>query len=127
MKQGRYTTGDESVDRAIDEVLDRVGVDANRDQLFEILVSVALLAQDRADTLDLKTTNSALREMRDAFKVFTPYKAVPKATIFGSARTLPEDPLYVQTRDAAATLARRGWMVITGAGPGIMAAGSEGA
>src|SRR5205823_12610033 len=45
----------------------------------------------------------------------------------GSARTLPTDPLYVQARDVAAALAAKGWMVVTGAGPGIMAAGLEGA
>ncbi|MCU1448926.1 MAG: family Rossman fold protein, partial [Acidimicrobiales bacterium] len=46
---------------------------------------------------------------------------------FGSARTLPDDPLYAQARNLASTLADEGWMVVTGAGPGIMAAGVEGA
>jgi uncharacterized protein (TIGR00730 family) len=59
--------------------------------------------------------------------VFAPFREVPKVTIFGSARTLPDDPAYVQTRDLASALARAGWMVVTGAGPGIMAAGTEGA
>ena len=52
---------------------------------------------------------------------------VHKATIFGSARTLPDDPSYTQARDLARLLAHHGWMVVTGAGPGIMAAGLEGA
>src|SRR5207237_9360683 len=47
--------------------------------------------------------------------------------MLGSAHTLPNDPLYAQSREMAAALARRGWMVVTGAGPGIMAAGMEGA
>jgi uncharacterized protein (TIGR00730 family) len=47
--------------------------------------------------------------------------------MFGSARTLPTDPLYAQARDLAAALARHGWSTVTGAGPGIMAAGLEGA
>ncbi|HEX9258787.1 MAG TPA: TIGR00730 family Rossman fold protein, partial [Acidimicrobiales bacterium] len=51
----------------------------------------------------------------------------PKVAIFGSARTKPDDPLYQQTRIAAQALAEQGWMVVTGAGPGIMAAGMEGA
>ena len=123
----RYRTGDDALDQALEALLTQVGPEENRDQLFEILVSVVLLAQDQADRLDLKITNAALREMRDAFKIFAPYKETPKVTIFGSARTRPEDPLYIQTRDAARALAGRGWMVITGAGPGIMAAGSEGA
>ena len=45
------------------------------------------------------------------------------AGISGSARTLPDDPLYAQARNLAAALAAEGWMVVTGAGPGIMAAG----
>ena len=58
------------------------------------------LAGDDADRLDLKITNAALKEMRAAFNVFAPYREVPKVTIFGSARTTPDDPLYAQTRDA---------------------------
>ncbi|MEO7371763.1 MAG: TIGR00730 family Rossman fold protein, partial [Ilumatobacteraceae bacterium] len=52
---------------------------------------------------------------------------IPKVTIFGSARTQMADPLYMQARDVAAKLAAEGWMVVTGAGPGIMQAGMEGA
>ena len=65
--------------------------------------------------------------MRAAFNVFAPYRDVPKVTIFGSARTRPDDPLYRQTVDVARRLAATGWMVVTGAGPGIMEAGMEGA
>jgi uncharacterized protein (TIGR00730 family) len=109
------------------EILDRSGADANRDQLMAILGSVAGLASDKADRLDLKITNAVLKEMREAFSVFAPYRAVPKVTIFGSARTAPDDPLYTQTRELANSMAAQGWMVVTGAGPGIMAAGLEGA
>ena len=99
----------------------------NRDLLHEILRTVVGLADDGTERLDLKITDSALKEMRRAFQVFAPYRDVPKVTMFGSARTLPEDPLYSQARDLANTLAQQGWMVVTGAGPGIMAAGLEGA
>jgi hypothetical protein len=47
--------------------------------------------------------------------------------MFGSARTRTDDPLYAQARELATELARAGWMLVTGAGPGIMAAGLEGA
>ncbi|MCA1692407.1 MAG: LOG family protein, partial [Actinobacteria bacterium] len=89
--------------------------------------TVVGMAGDGIDRLNLKITSAALKEMRQAFRVFAPFRAVPKVTIFGSARTLPADPLYVQTRDLASALASAGWMVVTGAGPGIMAAGAEGA
>src|SRR5438552_8644442 len=123
----RYRTGDPEIDERLNQLLDALDVRENRDQLLEILTTVALLADDETDRLNLKITNSALREMRLAFKVFEPYRAIPKVTMFGSARTLPDDPLYGQARDLASALAAEGWMVVTGAGPGIMAAGVEGA
>jgi uncharacterized protein (TIGR00730 family) len=123
----RHRTGDADLDRRIVELLDAAGAVDDRDQLFEIMASAVLLSRDHADRLDLKITNAALKEMRNAFKMFMPYHGRPKVTIFGSARTLPDDPLYQQTRDAARALASKGWMVVTGAGPGIMEAGVEGA
>jgi uncharacterized protein (TIGR00730 family) len=123
----RSRTGDPELDRRLSELLDLVGATADRDQLFEILASAVGLAGDGADRLDLKITNAALAEMRRAFRVFAPWHDVPKVTIFGSARTRSDDPLYSQARDLAAALAGAGWMVVTGAGPGIMAAGAEGA
>lgn len=108
-------------------LLDSVGVTANRDQLLELLATVLRLATDRSDRLDLKIAAVALREMADGFEVFAPYRHVRKVTMFGSARTLPSDPLYAQARDLAALLAAQGWSTVTGAGPGIMAAGLEGA
>jgi uncharacterized protein (TIGR00730 family) len=120
-------TGTPALDLLIEQILDASGATANRDQLFEILVTATRLAGADVDRLDLKITNAALKEMAAAFQVFAPYKDARKATMFGSARTLPNDPLYAQAREMAAALAGRGWMVVTGAGPGIMAAGMEGA
>src|SRR6476469_8368487 len=126
-RRTRYRTGEPEVDERVQALLDALDVHADRDQVKEILTSVALLADDETDRLNLKITNAALKEMRLAFKVFEPFKDVPKVTMFGSARTLPDDPLYAQARNLAAALAAEGWMVVTGAGPGIMAAGVEGA
>jgi uncharacterized protein (TIGR00730 family) len=120
-------TGTPALDQMIDRLLDASGATANRDQLFEILATATRLAGADVDRLDLKITNAALKEMAAAFQVFAPYKDARKATMFGSARTLPNDPLYAQAQQMAAALAGRGWMVVTGAGPGIMAAGLEGA
>ena len=122
-----YRTGDDQLDEQLVALLDAAGADRDRDQLFEILASGILLAGDAADRLDLKITNAALKEMREAFALFAPYRDVPKVTIFGSARTKRDHPLYPQTFNVAAALAERGWMIVTGAGPGIMAAGMEGA
>ena len=123
----RPLTGDEALDRRLEEVLDGAGASANRDQLLELLATVVRLANDRSDRLDLKIANAALREMADGFELFAPYRATRKITMFGSARTASSDPLYAQARDLAALLAANGWSTVTGAGPGIMAAGLEGA
>lgn len=120
-------TGDADLDAELYAILDRLGVDDDRDLLFEVLVSAVRLASDHADRLDLKITSATLKEMRSAFHAFAPYRDVPKITIFGSARTLPTDRSYAQARDLATHMAAQGWMVVTGAGPGIMAAGLEGA
>jgi uncharacterized protein (TIGR00730 family) len=111
----------------IQQLLDAAGATANRDVLRDILKSAAGLAGDDADRLDLKITAAALKEMRAAFKMFLPLEGTPKVTVFGSARTRADDPLYDQARRLASHLAAAGWMVITGAGPGIMAAAAEGA
>jgi len=108
-------------------LLDELGVTENRRLLREIMTSAVGIATDHADTLDLKIMSAALSEMRAAFKMFAPYRAAPKVTIFGSARTAPDDPLYIQARAVASALAAQGWMVVTGAGPGIMSAAAEGA
>jgi uncharacterized protein (TIGR00730 family) len=123
----RRRAGDPELLRQLHDALEAHSTPGNRDLLFQMLATVLGMAADGVDRLNLKITNAALREMRNAFRVFAPYREVPKVTIFGSARTLPDDPLYQQARDLAAALARAGWMVVTGAGPGIMAAGAEGA
>ena len=128
MKLPRYRTGDESLDRAVADLVERSGGDEeNRDLVFELVTSALRLARDHADRGDLKMANAALKEMRYAFHVFDPYREERKVAIFGSARTQPDDPLYDLARRFAAGIAARDWMVITGAGPGIMEAGIEGA
>lgn len=111
----------------VSSIVRELGVSENV-RLAEELVSEALgLIGDKPDTLDLKIATAALAEMRDAYAMFEPYKAERKVSIFGSARTTSEDPSYGQARKLALDLAGRGWMTVTGAGPGIMEAGMEGA
>lgn len=88
--------------------------------------AVDLVAHEPA-TLDLKIAAAAINEMDDAYQMFKLVSGTDKVTIFGSARTQLHDPLYEQAREVAAQLASAGWMVITGAGPGIMHAAMEGA
>ena len=112
---------------SIDALIAAAGITSNRNQIRRILTTAVGLGLDETERLNLKITDAALAEMREAFSIFMPYQEVPKVTIFGSARTKPDDPLYVRTHQLAAALADDGWMVITGAGPGIMQAAMEGA
>ena len=111
----------------IRQLLDQAGATRNRDVLADIYRTAFELTTDDADRLDLKITRDALKEMRRAFRLFAPYEGIRKVTVFGSARTLATDPLYAHARNLARHLADAGWMVVTGAGPGIMAAATEGA
>jgi uncharacterized protein (TIGR00730 family) len=114
-------------DDRVTKLLEELGVSKDF-RIAESFVSEVLgLIGDEPSTLDLKIASASITEMRDAFAVFKPYRDVPKVTIFGSARTRKDDPLYEQTRRVAHQLAQAGWMVVTGAGPGIMEAGMEGA
>ena len=112
---------------AIDTFLDEFAPSDNKDLLAQMMVTICRLAADGTDRGDVKILNTALRELRYAFKVFQPYKEVPKVSIFGSARTPPEHPQYQQAKLFAELISREGWMVITGAGDGIMRAGHHGA
>jgi len=111
----------------VDRLLDLAGVTDRRDLYRSIMGTVVHLAEERTDPLDLKLARAAMAEMAEAFRVFRPYRDAHKVTFFGSARTLPDDPLYLQARRLAERMAGHGWMVVTGAGPGIMAAAMEGA
>lgn len=115
------------VTKAVRSVIGEAGIESDQDLVARMLATGIGMGLDGTDRLDLKITSAALTEMRAAFRLFAPYRGIPKVTIFGSARTRADDALYRQASDVAAALAARGWMVVTGAGPGIMQAAAEGA
>lgn len=109
------------------DLLDESGVDWQRKLVTRIVETGIGLGLDGTSRLDLKISAAALEEMRAAFRLFAPFAEVPKVTIFGSARTKADDPLSRQALEVSRKLAGQGWMVVTGAGPGIMEAASTGA
>jgi uncharacterized protein (TIGR00730 family) len=119
------TTGD--LQARARELVEELNPGVDQRIAAELVGSALGLLMDRPDPLDLKIAAAAMREMREAFAVFAPYRDVQKVTVFGSARTETHDPLYEQATRIATMLAERGWMVVTGAGPGIMQAAMEGA
>ncbi len=112
---------------AIKSFLDRFARSPHQDLLADMLVTICRLATDGCQRGELKILSRSLKELRYAFKVFEPYADTPKVSIFGSARTPEDHPQYVQAVKFARLIQERGWMVITGAGNGIMQAGHHGA
>ena len=100
---------------------------ANPDLVEDIIVNALKLLKDVKDRGDARVIRTAVRELRYAFRLFAPYHETRKVTIFGSARTEPARAEYREAVEFARQMAAAGFMVITGAGPGIMQAGHEGA
>ena len=126
-----YDTGDTELDEAIDaliELASRTEGTDNTDLVRELIVTSLKTLRAGTERGDAKLMNSTLKELRYSFMVFQRYRDVPKVTMYGSARVEHDDPNY----ELAAEFAKRmvdqhGWMVVTGAGPGIMEAGNRGA
>ncbi len=97
------------------------------DLIAQIKLSADKLADDQTSRGDLKILSRALRELRYAFKVFAPYRWQRKVTVFGSARTRPDQPAYQQAVAFGRVMAENKWLVLTGASSGIMEAGHVGA
>jgi len=111
----------------IQELIAYKGGGANADIVEDVISNALKLLTDVQDRGDARVIRSTVRELRHAFRLFAPYGNRRKVTIFGSARTRPEHPEYQQAVEFAREIADAGFMVITGAGPGIMQAGHEGA
>lgn len=120
---------------AVEEILAQLmshlpaeGGDSRSKPLVRSMIeSCIALARDDTPVVDLKLVDAALAEIRAALNCFRPYDQVRKVTLFGSARTQPEQPEYELARTFARRIADAGYMAITGAGPGIMHACQEGA
>ena len=84
-------------------------------------------AKDGTSRADLKLLSRSLRELRGAFRFFDTVRDHPKVTVFGSARTKEDSPVYRLAVEFGREMARLGWFVITGAGDGIMKAAHVGA
>src|SRR2546428_5524670 len=113
--------------RRIEELIAGKGGGHNSDLVADVVENALKLLHDVEDRGDVRVIQTALRELRYAFKLFAPYSHTRKVTIFGSARTLPTRMEYQQALEFGRKVAEAGFMVITGAGGGIMQAGHEGA
>jgi len=111
----------------IKKLLDRLP-DLKHGELLKRSLEVLMrIATEEVDCQDLKILTYTLEDLEKGFKVFYPYRHVRKITIFGSARTSPESSEYLLAVEFARRVVDLGFMVLTGAGGGIMQAGNEGA
>lgn len=115
------------IDDLIGELLEKSGVNGGREYVREMILAALKAGQENIEPADLKMMKATLKEMRFTAKVFGPYRNVRKVSVFGSARTRPEDTAYQTAVELGRTLKENGYMVITGGGPGIMQAVNEGA
>jgi uncharacterized protein (TIGR00730 family) len=124
----RYQLQSEAANRLILDLLLAEAVPPDKRGFFQqLLITVLKLHEDGAGTGDLKITTTALKELRYAYKVFAPYRNTRKVTVFGSARTPRSEPSAVAAHRFGQRMVEEGWMVVTGAGAGIMGAAQEGA
>src|SRR5204862_5302666 len=115
------------VKRRIEELIQFKGGGFNQESVADIIENALKILSDVKDSGDVRVIQTAMRELRYAFRLFAPYAHKRKVTIFGSARTQPTRMEYQQGVEFGRKIAEAGFMVITGAGGGIMQAGHEGA
>ena len=121
------STGQKDLDSRIMELARTIEGVSDPSLLAEMMISAIRISRGAVTDSDFKLINRAVKEMREANEVFHPYRDCRKVTVFGSARTQPDDPEYQAAVSFAHKMRENGFMTITGAGPGIMAAGNEGA
>jgi uncharacterized protein (TIGR00730 family) len=124
----RYPSSDDNVNDAIKSLLDQLELTETSETYIEqLLATVVKLSNEDVDELELKILTNALKEIRYAFKIFRDYQDKKKISVFGSARSEPDNPNYQAAEKFSSLAVEQNYMVISGAGPGIMEATNKGA
>lgn len=114
-------------DAGVEALVSAYGCDHSSELIEEMIMTALRMGRDRLSVADLKMINRALKELRAAARVFSPYNAFRKIAVFGSARTDPGAPEYEAAVEFSRRMVEAGYMVITGGGDGIMGAAQKGA
>jgi uncharacterized protein (TIGR00730 family) len=115
------------VDKGIQDLIELAGGIRRPEIVREMVLASLKAGQEDDGGVDLKLMNTSLKEMRFTAKAFSNYRDMKKVTVFGSARTGPDETAYKMAREFGRRLSESGYMVITGGGSGIMQAVNEGA
>jgi len=127
LKRMRAYLDDPIIDSQIGQLVESAMLSDEPELYRELITNIIRLGQNQPHRADLKLFIRAFRDLRHANRVFSKYKHAKKITIFGSARTAPDRPEYAAAHDFAKAMAESGFMIITGAGNGIMGAAQDGA
>ncbi|MCB1234963.1 MAG: TIGR00730 family Rossman fold protein, partial [Verrucomicrobiae bacterium] len=119
--------GDKEIDRCVRELVQKWDCGEAAPFVEELIVTSLRIGKDEISEADLKLFNRSLKEMRASSRVFAPYANERKISIFGSARTKPDEIEYQVAQRFAERMKEEGFMTITGAGEGIMGAAQAGA
>ncbi|MDD5109360.1 MAG: TIGR00730 family Rossman fold protein [Candidatus Omnitrophica bacterium] len=122
-----YEVGNKAIDSLIDELVRNCASSESEHLLKEIITTAVKLGRESNDKGDLKLVNNTLKELRYSFRIFSPYRNTKKVIIFGSARSKKTSAEYKMAEEFSRKLSTKGYMIVTGGGPGVMEAGNKGA
>ena len=117
----------DSLNRQLEQLLANLPEHRDRSLIERALAAIVRIADSDTERLNWKIFTASLEDLERGFQKFAPYRHTRKIAIFGSARTSPQQAEYKMAADFARLITKDGFMVITGAGGGIMQAGNEGA
>lgn len=110
-----------------ERLLERLDTIPHKELVYESLLTLLRMTEEDIDRLDWKILKASLQDMERAFQAFHPYRHVRKIAVFGSARLPEESEEYQIAAQFAQSITEHGFMVMTGAGGGIMEAANKGA
>jgi len=123
----RNSSASEELRAELDALMDTLPTLKHRELIQQALKTLVQMAEVEADRLDWKILNASLQDMGRAFRTFYPYRHIRKIAIFGSARMSANTKAYEMALSFSRCVTQLGFMVMTGAGGGIMQAANAGA
>lgn len=111
----------------LEELFANLSGHPHRQFIQRALETLLRISASDTERINWKILTASLEDMEQGFSRFYPYRHTRKIAIFGSARTSPQQPEYQMAVNFARCMIESGFMIITGAGGGIMQAGNEGA
>ncbi len=116
-----------NLNQELEELLALLPTLPNRESISQVLNLILELSKTNILPFDWKLIAKTLQDLGKASEIFRPYRHARKVSIFGSARIDENSLEYAQAKEFAHQITKAGFMVLTGGGGGIMAAGNEGA